>query len=514
MRKNPSKKLFGESANGEAEISEIDMNDVDDYEIMSLSMETNHSVVDMSLALTPRSPLVNESSSSSSSSFSSSEADSIVNISVTLASGVFTPVPAVYATPRTPGESIQSFQERVTTFSESFGNSSGPLSPGLPPTPRTPAFETVTPFGHNTRQFSPEHRQYGSAFSPVVRFDAYDDDLEGVAVLGEDGDSEFDNDPLNQGFRQDGTRLAGYMSPLKSSVMVGPTQPTNHIVLFEVFEDTTTPVKLIPKENVTIRRMVGSTASHASRFALRVFNVSRTKDQDIRKTRTISSHQPRVSNAPGTCKFSFVGEGTRIFNQQKENGEDDRVKPTLVGVVTLDLESFKNPFKRDGDVLQLDPIFVLPSAQHVTLLMPSEVSSFMELDHFVVEVFVNDDMEAKIMSLAIHKHVFFYLLFRSVATIPINDVQITPQGDTCNIVLHVRRIRKRGGKVYVAIEAIDFVVQDGFEKIRFVDTPKNKERRRTIFDMSTRTPKKQKEDDDDGFIESAIIYAQPCTREK
>lgn len=449
-------------------MSEIDANDAVDY--MMLEMSTDEPVK------------------------GTEDVESIVNISVALSTAHFELSPIRM----TPGETPRHYEQRVSmTPSSSSSSSSSSLGPT--PTMSSPPHTIV----RKSRDFStplnmPPRRS--SVFTPMTVFNDDDDD------------SDIDADsPLS------GNLFSGYVSPVRMASLVGPRQPVSSVIMFDVYEDSPKPVKFVPSENMSVRRMYGSTATHAALFVMRVFNVSRLPGQRrIRKSHTTVSLLPTITEPVGRpgCMISFVG-GKRARNDKENTGTataTDEMVP-LVGVVTLDAALFIDTVSRT-DVLQLDPVYLVPLRQHVTLLMPSQVDSFKSIDHFVVEIFVNSDLSQKIMSLAIHKRVFVYLMYRNVASIPINGVEITPQGDTVNLVLHVRRVRrsKDSKMVYVAIEGIDFFVQEGFEEIQFVEAPADARRRHTIFDISMRTPAADDEDSDTdegfaGFMESLKV---PC----
>jgi hypothetical protein len=194
------------------------------------------------------------------------------------------------------------------------------------------------------------------------------------------------------------------------------------------------------------RRQAPSLTEQARRFLLKVVNVKASG----RATKPIFSQHPAVDESGllqgGRCRITWNGGGTPL------------------GVIVLDKALLpKKPATRAGsgdELLRILPVFVTPSSEHMTLVLPS-VRPDKLADHFVVQLLHASGRS--LVRLAIAKVVLVSLLFVNSAQINFYSVPISATM-TISVTMRVSQMRRHPetGALLVALDRVEWFVPEGF----------------------------------------------------
>jgi hypothetical protein len=254
------------------------------------------------------------------------------------------------------------------------------------------------------------------------------------------------------------------LSPTRGMVLINAQDEEGVARAFEIFSDSSA--------SLSAQHLFVNTEQAASQFELRVYSISRAKEagSPTKVTRKIDTKTPNVREGSlfesGRCVFSFRATPSE---DDRENlpGVMSRKKSRPVASLSIRRSLFPESLvnTRGRELMEVNPVFLVPADRHVTVLMPENADAFKGLDHFVVEL-TNGDNGRKLVCLAIHKRVFASLLMVNSTTITMNNVVITPRV-SINVRMNVSRIRRSEERLYVNVDQIEFSVPDGFEKVYF-----------------------------------------------
>jgi len=226
--------------------------------------------------------------------------------------------------------------------------------------------------------------------------------------------------------------------------------------LFDVYTDTPTTLQNTSRTDkgpVLVKREVANVARAAPFWQLELSNVSGKG----RTTKVIRTGNPDVDDRQllhgGRCVVSF-------------HPDFEDLDPAPLGVITIEHALLPaKPAQREerSGMLLVDPVYVVPPARHLTLVMPSTHPSTL-VDHFVVDLL--DDLDRSVVRLAIAKVVLARLLFVSKTELKFYDVPVAG-GFSVSLVIQVQRLRndRKNGRLLVAVEQVDWYVPNGLERL-------------------------------------------------
>lgn len=230
--------------------------------------------------------------------------------------------------------------------------------------------------------------------------------------------------------------------------------------LFDVYSDTPATVKNVSRnpsrQPMLVRRQISNVAMEARSWHMDMSNAGR---KGSTTTKIVRTSRPFVNGKQllhgGRCVVSF---------RPDMEVED----PLPLGVISISLASLPSqPATRRGeaDMLRVDPVYVMPPARHVTLIMPSRQPSTL-LDHFVIDL-LNGAGEY-LVRLAFAKTVLASLLYAHETELTFYDVPVA-EGVSVGIVVYVQRIRKdaKHGRLLASVEQVDWYVPEGLERVRW-----------------------------------------------
>jgi hypothetical protein len=231
--------------------------------------------------------------------------------------------------------------------------------------------------------------------------------------------------------------------------------------LFDIYSDTPTTVKNVTRNAsrvpMLVKRQVASIAREAPHFHLQLSNVGKRGAT----TKTIRTSHPIIDDRQllhgGRCQITF-------------HPDFEAVDPPPLGVIAISHDLFPaKPATRNArsELLVVDPVYVLPPARRLTLVLPSTRPSTL-LDHFVVELVHGSGVP--LIRLAIAKVVLASLLHIHETELQFRDVPVD-EGVSISVVIHVMRIRNdtQRGRLLASVEQVDWYVPDGVERLlRFV----------------------------------------------
>jgi len=118
-------------------------------------------------------------------------------------------------------------------------------------------------------------------------------------------------------------------------------------------------------------------------------------------------------------------------------------------------------------MLTVDPVYVVPPARHLTLVLPSTHPNTL-LDHFVLDL-VNEAGQY-LVRLAIAKAVLASLLHIHETELKFYNVPVA-EGVNISVVIHVHRLRNdtKNGRLLASVEQVDWYVPDGLERVRWFE---------------------------------------------
>jgi hypothetical protein len=275
--------------------------------------------------------------------------------------------------------------------------------------------------------------------------------------------------------------------------------------LFDVYSDTPATVKNVSRnptrQPMLVRRQLSNVVVEARSWHLDMSNAS----SKGHTTKTVRTSHPFVNGKQllhgGRCVVSF----------RPDLELDD---PPPLGVISISLASLPSqPATRKGeaDMLRIDPVYVMPPARHVTLIMPSVQPSTL-LDHFVLDL-VNGAGEY-LVRLAFAKVVLASLLYTHETELTFYDVPVA-EGVSVAVVLYVQRIRKdtKNGRLLASVEQVDWYVPEGLERVRWNRwEPAVEEARKEEEEVETPAPQvtfrgEEAEDDEWDDVEAHVPVA-------
>jgi hypothetical protein len=229
--------------------------------------------------------------------------------------------------------------------------------------------------------------------------------------------------------------------------------------LFDVYRDTPGTLKNMARNAgqgpMLVRRQLSNIARAAPHFSLELSNVG----SNGRTTKTIRTSYPEVDDRQllhgGRCVISF-------------HADLEDLDPPPLGVISIPHELLPSkPATREErtGMLVVDPVYVMPPARHLTLVLPSVHPNTL-LDHFVLDL-VNEAGQY-VVRLAIAKVVLASLMHIHETELKFYDVPVA-EGINISVVIYVQRLRndKKNGRLLASVEQVDWYVPDGLERVRW-----------------------------------------------
>jgi hypothetical protein len=243
-----------------------------------------------------------------------------------------------------------------------------------------------------------------------------------------------------------------------SSPVVAP-RPPPPAPFFEVYEDSPqqgalpSTVRSSGGEPLLVHRQTGNIAVEARGFAMNTYNVRRQG----KMTKIWQTLEPNVDASGllngGRCKL--------VFAASRENRE---ARHSQLGVIQLkksDLEAGAPARRGAGsELLQINPVFVTPASQHVTLVM-SSVRPTAFTGHFVLEL-TRTELGGMLVCLAIDPKVLVALLHVDRTEVRFYNIPVTSTLSIA-VVLHVSRLRSRpsDGTMLVGLDRVEWYLPEG-----------------------------------------------------
>ncbi len=283
-----------------------------------------------------------------------------------------------------------------------------------------------------------------------------------------------------EGVYADSSEMIIELSPVSPVVATTPIQRPGG---FLIFSDDEAPSSLKVRASPLLigRNHTQGTLNDLLMTEMEIFSVRTDEKGKLKVTSkmTTPAFEINEKDAIATGRFTVTYKRSVQYNNAENVSPDEELERRLgvslpakapVGVVRFPESMLpdKVMIERGADLPYVNPLYLVPSGERITVLMPEDKRFFsspeITLDHFVIHM--RHPVAGTLMKLAIHKLVFAQWVFVPRSVISVRSVVISPS-TTVDLLLHVTiRRQPKAGEIYVKITQVDVVVPENFTELR------------------------------------------------